>query len=175
MHVANLATECTTSSRGFEDAFLRRQIGRPGSICANWIFRSTTHDFLLALPIRSTLPAPSTFHPRARVLRLRNRAPRLAAAVALDMPYRERPRSEKSQCNNRTVEKIEAHCFLNPTKFSILLARLAFRYLVGFGFSWYSGVIVPKTVPSYIERNRFSPFWTFTQRAAVLSFTSTKC
>src|SRR5256712_7741455 len=39
-----------------------------------------SRDLRLALPILSTLPAPPASHPRARVLLLRNRAPRLAAS-----------------------------------------------------------------------------------------------
>ncbi len=37
----------------------------------------------------------------------------------------------------------------NPSNFAILLARLAFSYLLLAGFGWYSGVIVPKLFPSF--------------------------
>jgi hypothetical protein len=36
----------------------------------------------------------------------------------------------------------------NPSYFTILLARLAFSYLLLAGFGRYSGVIVPKLFPS---------------------------
>ena len=45
----------------------------------------------------------------------------------------------------------------NPSNFAILLARLAFSYLLLAGFGWYSGVIVPKFQVGAFDLKRVQP------------------